>query len=193
MEKDVSVDPEEVDALLAKELYSMSLEEREKLYEEIHGVHDDVDETPDFLRTKLTALEMEIQLLIVQRKAEFYQIAFRLSETSMTDRNFRLMFLRAEYYNPQNAARRIMQFLERKKKYFGEETLGRPLLLTDMNEDDMECLRSGILQLLPTRDSVGRAVIADMNMDGNYQVKNIDSVVGGLVCSHHVVFCWLTS
>jgi hypothetical protein len=173
-----NVDPAEVDALLVKELNSMSLVEREKLYEEIHGVETHVEESREFLQEKLAALEQEIQLRLAQHKADIYKEAFCRSQVYVTDITVRLRFLRAEYYNPKHAARRMMQFLEGKKKFFGENAVARPLLLTDMNEDDMECLKSGILQLLPSRDSKGRAVIADMNMNGAYKVKNIDSVVG---------------
>jgi hypothetical protein len=180
-----AVDPAEVDALLVKELNAMTIQDREKIYEEIHGVAGEVDETHEFLEEKLESLEEEIQLLLRHNKAETYKNAFRSSQTYLTDRKFRLMFLRIEYYDPRGAARRLMRFLEGKKTYFGEDAVGRPLLLTDMNEADMECLKSGILQLLPSRDSKGRAVIADMNMRGVYQVKNIDSVVrvfSKLVC-----------
>jgi len=44
---------EYIDSLLAKEFTSLTVQERSKTYEEIHGVSDCVDETPTFVESCL--------------------------------------------------------------------------------------------------------------------------------------------
>jgi esterase/lipase superfamily enzyme len=115
-----NVDPDDVDALLAKELNQMTFQERELMYEEIHGVDKIHEEPEDFLNSRLAALEQEIRRL---PQRELYEQAERISKAHVTDRKFRLMFLRAEYHDPRKAAVRLVRFLEEIERFFGPETL----------------------------------------------------------------------
>lgn len=172
-----SVDPAKVEALLARELNSMAVDEREALYEEIHGVQKDVEETEEFLKERLHLLECELQRLVVSGRAGIYTKALETTTKSyVASRKFHLMFLRAEYYDPHKAARRMILFLERKVKFFGEKTLARPIRLSDLDRDDMACLKAGTLQLLPARDRSGRAILADLNMNA-CKFQSIDNMV----------------
>jgi hypothetical protein len=173
---DANVDPDDVDALLAKELNQMSFQERELMYEEIHGVDTIHEETEDFLNARLAALEQEIGRL---PQRELYEQAERISKAYVTDRKFRLMFLRAEYHDPRKAAVRLVRFLEEKVRFFGPETLARNLYLSDLDDGDLAFLKSGILQLIPARDRAGRAIIGDFNMQSQSSVrcKSVDNLV----------------
>lgn len=73
------------------------------------------------------------------------------------------MFLRADDYNPKNAATRLVKFMEGKLKYFGSDPLARPIEYSDLDNDTIQCLRSGVMQILPCRDRAGRAILCDMN------------------------------
>lgn len=172
-----TVNPADVDALLARELNSMSLLERERLYGELHGVHPCIDEREEFVEERLVDFEGQVQQLIAQGKAGVYELALRQSRTSVLDRKIRLMFLRAEYFDPRNAARRMVRFLECKKEFFGEAALVRPILLTDLDVSDMEVLKSGCFQMLPTRDTKGRPILGDFNTKGRTPFKKIENVV----------------
>jgi hypothetical protein len=55
----------------------------------------------------------------------------------VNDPTLRLMFLRADHFNPAEAAARFAKFHERIRQYFGVGALGRPLTLAD---------RSGVLK-----------------------------------------------
>lgn len=171
-----NVDPDDVDALLTSELNAMSFRERETVYEEIHGVEKDAEETEEFLEEKLELMNQILQRSVHNRV--LYERASTINREYVENRSFRLMFLRSEYYHPENAAERLVRFLEGKIRFFGDDVLARPICLTDFNEDDMSFLKSGILQIIPARDRSGRVILADFNMDPHSdQPKCIDSLV----------------
>jgi hypothetical protein len=171
---DMKMDEKDVDALLARELNDMSMKERNAIYEEIHGVDKIVDETPEFVSLRLAALEEELQRIA---KKPAYEQAERASKQYVTDRRFRLMFLRSEHFDPQKAAIRLVKFMEEKKKLFGAKTLTRPLFLSDLSKDDMVCLKSGALQALPARDSAGRAMLGNFRNLIPRSYKEVDNMV----------------
>jgi hypothetical protein len=154
------VDPDYVNTMLAAELTEMTFQEREKVYEELHGVDEGTYETEDMLATTLTAMELALQQL---PNRAVYDEAKRVNTRYVEDRSFRLMFLRSEYYNAERAASRLVTFLEQKVKFFGEDALARPVYLSDLNKDDIAVLKSGILQLIPERDQSGRVILSDFN------------------------------
>ena len=71
----------------------------------------------------------------------------------------KIFALRADDYNPQKAASRIVSFFAFKSQLFGEESLGREILWTDLEDKDMECCKQGTVQMLKERDRSGRTVI----------------------------------
>ena len=169
------IDPDSVDAMLAGELNQMTFQEREKVWEELHGVETITQETEELLATSLK--EMEQALEAVPNRS-IYEKAKSVNARYVEDRLFRLMFLRSEYYNAELAAVRLVKFLENKVKWFGDETLTRPIYLSDLNEDDMAFMKSGIVQLIPARDRSDRVILADFNMDPSLeQPKEINNYV----------------
>jgi hypothetical protein len=141
---------------LAKELHRISLAEREKAYNDLHGVADVVEEGPAFVDKCLADLESEICKLEDNESA--YEMAKKVNPEYICGRGFRLKFLRAESFVPKDAATRLVGFLEEKLKLFGPKSLARELLLSDLNQEDMVLLRSGFSSIVPLRDSAGRAV-----------------------------------
>lgn len=173
-----SVNPDEVDALLTAELNEMTFDERETVYEEIHGVEPEIQETEELLEGSLMQMEMALQRLPRQHSRECYEKALQINPRYVEDRAFRLMFLRCEYFDPEKAAKRLALFLQGKARFFGEGALARPITLDDMDEDDMAFLKSGILQIIPSRDRSGRLIMADFNMHPSMpQPKTADNLV----------------
>ena len=148
-----------LEQLLVSELNQMSLHEREKVYEEIHGVNEVMEESPEFLDERLFSLDQALGQI---RHKPAYMLALARNASYCTNRKFRLSFLRAEYFDPQRAAVRLVKFFEGKLEYFGEDALARDIRLADdMDQDDQQCLRAGQLQFLSCRDRAGRAVFCD--------------------------------
>jgi len=154
------IDPDSVNAMLAAELSQMTFQERERVYEELHGVDEATNETEKMLDTSLLAMDLALQQ---EPNSAIYDQAKGIDAKYVEDRSFRLMFLRSESYNAKRAASRLVNFLENKAKLFGTETLARPVYLSDLNEDDIAVLKSGILQLIPARDRSGRVILSDFN------------------------------
>lgn len=165
----------EVDVLVASELNQMDFKDRERAYEELHGiVGDDFDETPEKIQYLLWQLEGELQRI---PHKDAYDVALNMNRDYLEDENFRLMFLRADRYDPAMAAARLVLFMEKKRKFFGADSLVRSLTLNDLDEDDMETLRMGQQQLLPVRDRSGRLVLIDSTPTGPKRFTTQISIV----------------
>jgi hypothetical protein len=145
-----------VESLLTQELNQMSLQERELAYEEVHCVDKMIDEPTKFVTERLEALERELRMIPIKPA---YDQAEQISKLYVTDQKLRLQFLRAEYFNSRKAAHRLVSFMEGKLEFFGPEVLARSIYLSDLDEDDLESLKSGFRQLLPSRDRAGRAIL----------------------------------
>ena len=159
------ISAKDIDALLVSELNAMSMDERSRVYEEVHGVCQEVDESPEFVRQKLEAMESAIHnVLLPPDDMDAYTIACKKSPSYVMDTKFRLMFLRAERFDPVLAAKRFVAFHGGIRQHFGEGALGRPLTLTDLDKDAMKVLKSGFLQRLGQRDTSGRGVFCDFTL-----------------------------
>ena len=142
--------PEDVDALLARELNNMTFAERTMILEDVHGVGDFPKEenNPALIQQRL--LELNIALNAISIKPAFdeaQRLALLLppvpvNETQtqpavglVNDPSYRIKFLRAERYHPHNAAVRMINNLQMIHQTFGSDGLVRPLHLSDMALD----------------------------------------------------------
>ena len=146
---------ENSDALIAKELNDMSICDREQVFFDLHGVTPPIAETPDLIARSLTELDDKISKIAIKP-------AYALTETQNKDyvhnRDFRLMFLRAERFDSELAANRLVNFFEYKLWLFGPEKLGSDISMEDLGPEALACLESGMNTLLPLRDRAGRGV-----------------------------------
>lgn len=143
--------------MLANELNAMSVQERERVYHDIHGVSEVIKEEPQFIEKSLALLEEEIQK-ISEREREAYKQALSQNAEYVTDRKFRLKFLRADSFCPKAAAARLVTFLDKKSNLFGIDKLTKDIQLSDLSASDNRCIEAGICQLLPFRDQAGRGI-----------------------------------
>jgi hypothetical protein len=153
-----------VDSFLAKEFNTLSVQERSRTYEELHGVNDCVEESPILLHTSLRQLDEALTRITVKRA---YDIAEHQNKDYVRDTNFRLMFLRADGFHPERAATRMVAFFEGKLQYFGESLLTKRIQFSDLDQDDQACLQAGHLQILPSRDRSGRAIMVAVDIFEN--------------------------
>ena len=80
----------------------------------------------------------------------------------MTKRETRIKFLRATLFNPTKAAERIVRYFHCRLILFGPNYFVRDIGLDDLDEKTSAAIESGVLQVLPNRDSRGRAVVAGL-------------------------------
>eukprot|EP00536_Pseudo-nitzschia_multiseries_P013209 jgi/Psemu1/34429/gm1.34429_g len=176
------LDPNKVDSLIAKELNEMSLEKRERVLEEIHGVSRPITIAEEDRLLE----EMQMELDDLERKCSAKETANATCKTTTTttttdlpiaaylkakmlrsewiqDRQFRLSFLNREYNNPKKAAICMIRYLHFLVDCFTkEDILMRPIHLKDIHPHLSEyCsdLFSSVL-FLPIRDPSGRRIVA---------------------------------
>lgn len=150
--------PETIDAEIASALQNMSIEARSTVLEEIHGVaplppeEGSPESIQDCLRTMAQALED------IPDKPAFEE-ARTFATSFFHDDDCRLAFLRAESFDPERAAVRMVKKMEQLSRYFGPVALQRRLTLQDLSEEARSLVKDGTLQLLPTRDRTGRMIL----------------------------------
>jgi predicted HTH domain antitoxin len=149
------------ESLLAQDLYKLSMEEREKVLEELHGVSDIVNETAELIAITLAEFHEELSKIKVKKA---YDAAKARDPEYMNSLELLLKFLRAARFDPVQAAARMVGFFEKKLELFGAGPLTRELRLTDLDKADRVCLKGGIMTLLPLRDRAGRGVVTWMPM-----------------------------
>ena len=164
--KSTTITPEMADAYLAETMNQMTIQDRQQVYEDIHGVSDnpiiDLEENemkgggPKFVMRCLQELDDKIDSLPASQKQAYLMAVGQDMEYVMS---LRTMFLRSEVYNVPFAASRLCAFLEFKLTLFGVEKLARDILWSDLNQTDIDCLRTGYMQLLPGRDRSGRSIL----------------------------------
>jgi hypothetical protein len=177
IDRTYKMNPKEVDALLSQELNQLSLKDREKTMEEIHGIHA--------LSVAQTETKMKIDVVLQQLQEEIdnikneekdaYNEAIENKSRYVMGQKFRLKFVRAEEYNVKKAARRMVDFLEFVKELYGPQVLMRPIRYTDLSDNAQTILQDGSMQILPERDPSGRRV-ALMSGDVGLKFSIVDRV-----------------
>jgi hypothetical protein len=165
-------------ALLAKEMNQLSVEDREKVLEDVHGIaRVVVDEPHDFIEASLALLDQE---LTNNSSKVAYDLASSMSKDYTSSKKRRLMFLRAESFDPYNAASRMVRFFDEKHELFGADKLIKDIMLDDLDPDDIITLENGMFQVLPEKDCASRKVFCCFPQ--LKVVRTIRNVVSDDVC-----------
>lgn len=150
--------PKEVDILLAQELNRMSAPDRERAFQDLHCVSSYIPgESPKSIAEALQEVQLIITKMDPSTRAAC-DIAQRQDPRLLKEPKFVLRFLRAAMYEPDDCAKRLVSYFEVKRHLFGTKKLCKRVTLDDLDEDDIRCLDSGIMQILPARDRAGRAI-----------------------------------
>ena len=155
-----------IDSILAKEMYAMSVQDRKRSQEELHGVHSSAaEEDPQRAWNAQLKLKADLDLLLHgmdrndEHKQAFYE-AYWLpdSQRYIKSEEVCLKYLRAEYFDPSKASKRMFTHLRMVHKYFGTWSLQRGLRYNDLSRQEQDVFKAGNLQILPSRDRSGRLV-----------------------------------
>lgn len=153
------------DQLIADALNQLSCRERDDVYQQIHGVADVIEESPDFVSQKLLELHGEIDRITTAASStgdalpvQAYLLARSQNPAFVTERKLCLKFLRVARFNVRKAATRMIRYFDWKLSLFGQEKLCKHITYDDLRMEDIKDLRKGFIQRLPERDRAGRAV-----------------------------------
>jgi len=150
--------PEDVDTLMAQLMAHLSVHEREEVYHDLHGIADEVVETPQMIDEAIT--KMELALSNMSEGVEAYQPALAQDSSFVLSYKSLLCFLRAERFDAARAATRLVKFYSLKLSGFGVEKLTKDIYQEDLTqEDEREGMYDSMTHVLPFRDRAGRSII----------------------------------
>jgi hypothetical protein len=154
--------PNNMDKVLIQELNELSLVDREAFYEEVHGAHAQSvakKERPGKIAEALNKMQFELGNIPDHEKRAYTMAIEQQDGRYVRHTKFLLKFLRAENYDSQKAAYRMLSYLQYLHDSFGLHVLSRPVYQRDLSPASTRIMREeGILQLLPFRDGSGRRV-----------------------------------
>jgi len=126
------------DTDLAVEMNAMSFAERQAVEEDIHGVADAIEETPEFIAHSVEAMIQAFQRLNSQQRQALDR-AFFLRPALSQDQSFHLMFLRARRFNAHKAALAMAAYFRAKRDLFGDDLLVQRITWNDVCILDVRC------------------------------------------------------
>lgn len=161
------INPKRIDKLMAREIDRLSIQDRNAIYEEIHGVSImAIEENPQLLEESLKNFQIELDKIDSKLKHAYDLIANQetdyLSKQIIQGKDFRLRFLRCVSFDPSEAAERMVQFLELLRRVYGIEALKKFDGTMDFfiaENSEQAAFRAGYIQLLPFRDRSGRRIL----------------------------------
>jgi hypothetical protein len=143
-------------AVITQAMNNLSTQEREQAYEDIHGVFEMVQETPELIAKTLSQIEIHLQKI---HHKPAYDLAIAIRADYVRDPKLRLMFLRADRFDPELASKRLIKFMDWKLILFGRDKLCQwHIGIADLDGYAKFMVESGVMQTLPSRDSRGRVV-----------------------------------
>lgn len=161
-------DSGEIDPFFIDELNKLSVQERDEVLQDVHGVSDVMNENLLTIEIKIAEMKQQLARIPLKQKAAYLQ-ALEQNPNYVHDDKFLLMFLRADAFNVEASALRFVSFFEHKLQLFGRDKLGRDIVVSDLSEDDVLCLESGYSQMLAGRDRAGRAILCLIPMIRKYK------------------------
>ena len=141
--------------LLAKEMTKLSVQERAAAFDDVHCVGEEHQETPEMVQKALADFEQAVQ----KENHPIYEFAVNQDRSFVEDPTFRLKFLRANFFDIEKSVRQMMDFLFYKAKYFGQDKVAREITVSDLTEDDLRVMLSGLYHIQEGRDRMGRVIV----------------------------------
>lgn len=156
---------------VAREIKDLTEEEKQDVKNDIYGLADPIEETPDFLASSLQRLDDILRALPDEHKIQFLRAQQECPEY-VNDPKFRLQFLRTEFFVEEAAASRLCNFWAEKEALFGVEKTYRKLTIDDLTEADLEpAFRDGWM-MLPRLDHRGRAIVFSVKPKWSYRHRD---------------------
>jgi hypothetical protein len=178
---------------ISSKLNELSMKERTKCIHELHGIPEGpVPETREIRQAKLREVNEAVSKF---RKDDTvaYQMACEKDKKYVD--GIKLLCLRADQFNGQKAATRLVSYFSFKQSLFGDKSLARDIALDDLKDEDKEGMHKGIVRLLPEKDRAGRSILMAITEGERHPYKtetwvslsqNINpSVLVICACSHN--------
>eukprot|EP00980_Cylindrotheca_fusiformis_P014757 scaffold4024_cov85-Cylindrotheca_fusiformis.AAC.4 len=145
---------EEAEGILASEMNKLSIQEISKALDDVHCVGTALEENAELVRCSL----LEFDELVRAEQNPVYGLAASQDQKYVENDEFRIKFLRATFYDVKKSVNWMMKFLNFKASYFGNDKVGRDIELSDLNQGDIDLMKSGFFHIQGGRDRSGRIV-----------------------------------
>lgn len=149
------------ETLISNALKQLSLEDREQIYHDIHGVADRIDEEPEFVAQRLNEMEEELVVKLTTKASamnEAFQQAMSMDPNFVNNRRIHKRFVRAELFDTKRAAARMIRYCDWMRSLLGGSKLCKDINFHDLDDYDIKALKRGHTQVLPSRDRAGRVL-----------------------------------
>lgn len=149
---------------IAREYHELPPTQQSQVWSDLTGSHAastlQQEESPEMIQQAFRSLMEQMEKISDSQKAA-WNLAMNAYPQYTLDPGFLIGFLRAERFDAALAAQRLVLHFQVKQELFGNERLGREILLEDIRqeEDDWDCMQRGFLQILCKRDFSGRQVV----------------------------------
>lgn len=145
------------DERIRNDLSTLTLQERNLAYEDVHGVAKPIEETAELLATSLREMKDCLAGGLFPNQSSYLK-ALKQNPAYVLDDKMLLVWLRCDRFDPDKAAIRYVNYYELKERAFGESCLARDITQADLSPKERNHLRQGHIQILLQRDSAGRAI-----------------------------------
>lgn len=150
---------DQIDEVLTQAMKHLSFDELQREQEELHGITVSNSTEEEAIDGMLMALERILNRLKPGTKFESAQ---RIDSAYVARREFRLMFLGGNRYDPKAAAEQLIRHFEIKFQLFGDNLLTKDITLADLDADDISSLLSGSLQVSKWTDRSNRTIVLEL-------------------------------
>mmetsp|Transcript_23452 Transcript_23452/g.57661 ORF Transcript_23452/g.57661 Transcript_23452/m.57661 type:complete len:437 (-) Transcript_23452:35-1345(-) len=155
--QNAALNEKEVAADAPSAMNQLSTRERELVMFEIHGVNQVTTGSTEFQQEKLRSLTTELAATVRGKSA--FTSAQTQNPQYTIDPDFRLLFLRSTDWNVKESAQLMLQFFRAKFELFGQSLLTSRVTFNDLSPEVQKGVRLGFIQVLPFRDTAGRAIV----------------------------------
>ncbi|KAL3928531.1 MAG: hypothetical protein SGBAC_012613, partial [Bacillariaceae sp.] len=162
----------DVEATLVQGMKNLTFEQLQREQEDFHGVADNsTQEGADAIGEKLQSMDAHLSRT---KAGTIYESAEAKDLAYVSNRDFRMLFLKGNRYDPKAAAEQMIRYFDIKHNLFGDECLLREITTQDLNEDDIASILAGTIQMSSCPDSSGRLISWGFpGIRANVPVKNL--------------------
>lgn len=140
---------EYTDADLANDMNALSFAERQLIVEEIHGVSDSLEETPDFLESKVREIIQTLKNMPrTSARSAWDRAVFLRPSLASKDKDHYLLFLRARRFDAFLAANLLLKFYEAKRELWGDDLLIHRISWNNLSLQEQAQVRRGVCQVI---------------------------------------------
>jgi hypothetical protein len=149
---------------VAQELRELPNSESERVWadltrnKEISTFEEVPKEDPEQIQICLRGLQRELLEFATHNPSKALSAALMTSPDYVCNPQFMLKFLRAQGLSVTSTVAWMVRHFEMKRELFGADMIGRDIVLSDLNQEDIHVFANGVYRYLAGTDRAGRSI-----------------------------------